>query len=91
MATTTIGTTAIFLCQPNRDEVLDVLIVNNSANIVYVGIDSDVTSDNGIPLPANGGSYSSPAEGRFDPVWLIASAANSDVRYDYQRRKSREH
>lgn len=59
-------------------EYCDVLIVNNSANVVYVCESPNEGTAAGIPLAANGGSY----EDRFNDrdLYLIASGAASDVR-----------
>ena len=56
-ATATIGTTFGQVVPSNPDR-LGLLIINLSANTVYVSINSDVSATNGIRLGATGGSVS---------------------------------
>ena len=55
--TATIGTTFGQVVSSNPDR-LGLLIINLSANTVYVSINSDVSATNGIRLGATGGSVS---------------------------------
>ena len=56
-STTTVGTTAAQVVGSNPDR-LGLLILNLSNNTVFVGIENNVSTTNGIRLGANGGSVS---------------------------------
>jgi len=81
-ASTTVGTTVEkkLSVNPNR---LAWLIVNLSANIVYLGWDNQVSSSRGIALaPAGGNAVCTPEEDFELPseeVYLVASGAGSAV------------
>jgi hypothetical protein len=74
----TIGTTAKLLVPNQTPELIDCLLQNLSGNDIYIGSSADVTSDNGIKLNANGGVYEN--DKRLEPIWVIATAAGSDLR-----------
>lgn len=76
-----IGVTAEHIASPKAGFLLDVLIQNLSVNNVYVGSSSGVTTSNGIKLASNA-QYSNDKRG--EPVYLIADAATSDVRIEYE-------
>ncbi len=78
-----IGTDPVLIANISQiDEFLDIIIQNLSANVVYVGSDNTVATDTGISVAANATHVD---DSRGEPVWLIASGANSDVRIQYYR------
>lgn len=79
-----IGLTAQHIASPKEGELLDILVQNLSANNVYVGSDSSVTTSNGVKLVPNG-TYANDHEA--EPIWLIADGAASDVRIKVETRK----
>lgn len=76
---TTVGTTATTL--PGYGQLFNrrsVMIYNNSANTIYIG-GSDVTTTNGIPVPAS--SYSPILDAGYNmKVYGIASQGGNDIR-----------
>ena len=74
----TVGTTTVqVIAKSTKGELCDFFIQNLSANDVYL-VDSDqATIAQGIKL-SPGAAYS--CEGSDENLWLIASAASSDVR-----------
>ena len=79
---TQVGTTAALLVRNNPNR-LALLVVNLSANIIYLGLTQGVASTQGIRLTANGGSAAFTPESDFIAPswawWAVASGANSDV------------
>jgi len=77
-----IGTTAAIVIRQNPDRFAW-LLVNLSANTVYVAFTPDVSSSKGIRLAANGGSVTFLAEEDLELVtreaWAVATAANSAI------------
>lgn len=75
----TVGTIPVSL--PQYGQLFNrrsLIIYNNSANTIYLG-GSDVTVNNGLPLPAN--SYSPAIDAGYDlQVFGIAAQTNNDVR-----------
>jgi hypothetical protein len=76
---TTVGTTAVTL--PSYGQLFNrrsVMVYNNSANTIYVG-GSDVTTANGIPVPAS--SYSPIFDAGYNmKVYGIAGTGGNDIR-----------
>ena len=60
----------------------DILVQNNSANLVYVLYGKSQGVADGIILAANTGVYRCSANDR--ELWVVAAAAASDVRYDIE-------
>jgi len=73
-----IGTSIVKLLDANEKRTA-ILIKNNSANIVYVCRGPDDTTSTGMPIAA-AGTYSN--EHNQGEIWLVASGADSDVRYE---------
>lgn len=75
----TVGTTVVSL--PQYGQLFNrraLVIYNNSASTIYIG-GSDVTTSNGLPVPA--GSYSPPIDAGYDLiVYGIAASGGLDVR-----------
>lgn len=75
----TVGIALVSL--PQYGQLLDrrsMLIYNNSSNTIYIG-GSDVTTSNGLPIPA--GSYSPPIDAGYNlKVYAVASQNSNDVR-----------
>jgi hypothetical protein len=82
LGVTSIGTTAerILSNNPNR---LAWIVINLSANIVYLALKSDVSSSKGIRLNANGGEASMIWSEDFQAVsyevYAVASGASSAI------------
>lgn len=80
--TATVGTSATEILDndPNR---LAVVIVNLSANDLYIGWDLDVDTDHGIYLSPSGGSFSITFEDDFmlptQKMYALAGGAGSEV------------
>jgi len=80
LAVTSLGATAqmILANNPNR---LGAVIVNLSANIIYLSLENDVSSTKGVLLGATGGKASLVWDEDFDMTawawWAIASGAAS--------------
>lgn len=70
------GAGANVMLVPANDQRLSLVIVNNSAAIVYLGTATGVTAANGLPLAA-GASLTDTTSG--DPWWVF-SAASADMR-----------
>ena len=79
----TIGTSAIRIWI-GQTLPIDFDLQNNGASAVYIGTDSGIASNNGIKI-TSGGSFSSPASGWKEDIWLI-SDLSSDVRVLYKYR-----
>ena len=77
-----VGTTAAEILKNNPDRVF-FLVVNLSANTVYVGLASDVGATKGIQLDANGGFVSFSVEEDGEAVayqiFAIATGAASAI------------
>jgi hypothetical protein len=77
-----VGTSATLILQNNPDR-FHWLIINMSANTIYLAFDKDVSSTKGIILGGNGGYASMSAdddgESVCHEVWAVASGANSAV------------
>lgn len=76
-----IGTTSTRVVSFDANNYTDVLIYNNSANIVYVNESAGQGTADGIPLEANGGFYKDRWNDR--DLYLIADGATSDVRITF--------
>jgi len=78
----TVGTTAAMIARNNPDRFA-IIIINLSANTLYVAFDSEVSSTKGIRLGANGGSYTLIAEEDLEltahELWAIATGINSAI------------
>jgi hypothetical protein len=69
--------TLVIVSNPARKGMI---IVNNGAGIAYFGMDSGVTSSNGIPISANGSfNFSGQMDAWRGDVWAV-SASTSDLR-----------
>ena len=87
---TSLGTTATILLANNPNRLAWVL-VNLSANIIYIGFTNEVSatagSERGIRLNANGGLASMVWDEDFQPtgwaIWGIASGLTSQI-YSYE-------
>lgn len=75
------ATEAICVGAPKQDELLDILIQNHSANSIYWGHNPDVSIVNGVEIVA-GAVYANDKCGK--PMYVIAAAADSDVRVEYE-------
>jgi len=77
-----VGTTAAEILKNNPDRVFW-LVVNLSANVVYMGLSGDVSSTKGIRLDTNGGwasmSVEEDGEAVAYQVFAIASGAGSAI------------
>jgi len=77
-----VGTTAAEVLRNNPDRVAW-LVVNLSANVVYVGFSGDVSSSKGIRLDPNGGytsmSVEEDGEAVAYPVFAVATGADSAI------------
>jgi len=88
--TNVVGTSAVEILRANPDR-FQWLIVNLSANTIYVAFDKDVSSSKGILLEPNGGFASMHAredgEAVTYPVWAIATGADSAIYViEYEKR-----
>jgi hypothetical protein len=79
---TTIGTTAEKLVN-NNPRRMSLLIINLSANNVYVGLKPDVSATKGMLVAANGGSLSLTYDKDFQLVtnelWIVGAAAGLSI------------
>ena len=70
----------VFLKDPNR---IMFILMNLSANIVYVAFDTAVGAAHGIRLNANGGMIASSIKDDAaltqEAVWIVADGAASDI------------
>lgn len=77
-----IGTTSELVLKNNPDRVF-FLVVNLSANVVYVALSKDVSATKGIRLDANGGfvSFSAEEDGEAvaSDVYGVATGAASAI------------
>lgn len=77
-----VGTSAALLLKNNPNR-LSFLVINLSANVIYLGLTGGVASSRGIRLNANGGMASMIFDEDFDAVgwawYAIASGSNSAV------------
>lgn len=80
--TAQVGTTAERLLGGDADRLF-VLVVNLSANVVYVHFEDNVGNSNGIRLGPAGGSMQIDIEGDAMlttlPIWAVADGASSNV------------
>ncbi len=87
----TVGTSSVELLGGDPER-LSVIVVNLSANIVYVGFRSDTSPTNGIRLNANGGSLSMVVEDdgilTTRQLFAVAGGAASQVYLLSMRRES---
>ena len=78
--TSSVGTTAKEIAKENHDR-LAIVVINLSANDLYVAFDNQVSSSRGIYLTPTGGSLSLLAEEDLEltgyRLWAVASAANA--------------
>ena len=81
--TVSVGTTAINIYKSTVGYAIDFLLQNLSANNLYFGDNSNLTTTNGTKIIAGG--YLS-KDGWLGDLWVIADAASSDVRLVYQTR-----
>lgn len=78
----TVGTSVsrIIGISPNR---ISLLITNNSDTVVYVGYDSEVSTTNGIPLSAAGGSLELKIDYEGEAVtgdfWAVCGSAGKVI------------
>lgn len=79
--TVSVAATATLIVAANNQRK-GIILVNNSANVIYVGPDTSITSSNAIPLEALGGNLEMGgyAESWTGNIYGIASGA-SDLRY----------
>lgn len=67
----------------NNPDRLAWVIVNLSANLIFLAFDTEVATTHGIRLAANGGTISTTAKEDMElvsmPVWAIAAADDSDI------------
>lgn len=85
-----VDTTAILILRGNPDRI-GWLIVNLSANTLYIGYGSDVSASKGIALGNGGGTASSKisddGEAVAYEVWAVATGAGSAVYVvEYEKR-----
>jgi len=74
-----IGTTAQKVAAVRHDDqVLDILVQNNSANNLYLGDDASVSTTSGTKIAPSGGLWAN--DKRRSDVFLIADGSPSDVR-----------
>ena len=77
-----IGTSAVQVL-PNDPDRLAYSVVNLSSNIIYVGLDSSVSSSRGIRLDANGGECSMLFDEDFQTtgyeLWAVSAGAASAI------------
>jgi len=88
--TNVVSTSAVEILRANPDR-FQWLVVNLSANTIYVSFDKDVSSTKGILLEPNGGFASMHAredgEAVTYPIWAIATGVNSAIYViEYERR-----
>lgn len=90
-ANPTVGTSAEELLGGDPERV-QVIVVNLSANIVYLGFRSDTSSSKGIRLNANGGSLSMAVDDdgilTTRQLFALASGAGSQLYVLSMRRES---
>lgn len=72
----TVGTTPTLVAAPNSAR-LAILIVNNSGSTIYVGVGTDLTTSNGIPIAA-GASYFD--QDSVDSYYGVIASATGDLR-----------
>lgn len=72
-----VGTTPIQLLTKQNGRVGALIQNNHASQDVYIGSDANVTSSNGIKVPA-GQSVRIAYAGA---IWAVASGAGTDVRY----------
>jgi hypothetical protein len=77
-----VGTSAAKVLNNNPDRI-GWLIINLSANTLYIAYSPDVSSSKGIQIAANGGTASSivteDGEAVANEVWAVATGANSSI------------
>lgn len=77
-----VGTTPVQFLKRNANRV-SYVVVNLSANTVYLGFEGDVTAARGVLLDPSGGQANSWIEEDGEltqkEVWLLATGANSAV------------
>jgi hypothetical protein len=77
-----VGTTAVKVLNNNPDRI-GWLIVNLSANTIYIAYGPDVSSTKGISIALNGGTASSvvseDGEAVTYEVWAVAAGADSAI------------
>lgn len=85
-----IGTTPEHIWSPaNPSEWADILVVNKSVATIYFG-DADVTTATGQPIlpEASNGRYAN--DHQAEPLYLVADAADSEVRITFTVFKDKE-
>lgn len=70
------GAGANVMLVPSNDQRLSLIILNNSAGIVYLGNATGVTAANGLPIAA-GASLTDTSSG---DSWWVFSVASADMR-----------
>ena len=77
-----LGTTALEVLGSNPDR-LAFIIINLSANVIYLALKDDVSSSKGIRLAANGGSFSAVWDEDFQMTgwawWGVAASGSSAI------------
>ena len=67
----------------NNPQRVSFLVINLSANVVYVGLTNQVAATHGVRLAPNGGLMSAIWDRDFEEVshewWAVATAAASDI------------
>jgi len=78
----TVGTSATMAVKANPNRV-SIIIINNSANIVYANFTPEVASDFGIILSAGGGGFRAiieeEGEAVINPIWMVSGTAGSKL------------
>ncbi len=76
-----VGATATLLLAANNERK-GCLIFNNGTNTIYLGMDANVTSSNGIPLLANATFSNSNLHALWrGAIYAITATSTSDTRF----------
>lgn len=79
--TVTVTTNATKILSSNAERK-GCLIANTSNQTVFLGMDSSVTTSNGLPVPANGTFNNAGLEAAWrGDVWGIVSGTTADCRF----------
>lgn len=77
-----VGTSAVKIADNNNNR-FSLLIVNLSANNIYIGLDNSVSSSKGIQLNANGGNVALKFRDDLNMVgwefWAVAAGPGSNI------------
>ena len=77
-----VGTTAEKLFQGTRENPVDIIIQNLSANDVYYSFSNPSATNNGIKITAGNWTQITCLT---KPLFVIASAASSEIRYEVKQ------